>query len=455
MTVTETDRPDDLGTVARSLSSEKAVLGSMLLNNSTIRTAAMIVSADDFYDPRNQLLFGLIGELAETHDVVDPVLLLNAVISRGLLRRIGNAVYLAELVDFPITAMNVTHYAMRVRELSRVRRWRKMVERAAQAVGEVEQGYWDSQERGEPDLDLDRLNDRMAQFLLEGELLVDEKMSDAAIEGLSTWDEFLAVPDSDADWVVPGLFERQDVWMWLAGEGGGKSWLSRQLCQLIAAGVHPFDWDETITPQRTLLVDLENAESMIRRQSRGIRTNAARMSPVGVEQHSTNGWVWRRPQGLNIRKREDALLLESVIDRVRPQFVALGSLYNSFVKGRDDWETAAEDAKVVFNRLRTRYGFCLALEHHMPKGDGHDRPPTPYGSSVWQRWVTHGRVMNRVGENLWEFNASFRNDRDVRRTPVGLQRGGTFPWRPIWDEGDLDALIELEEEVHPNRNRRR
>jgi replicative DNA helicase len=263
------------------------------------------------------------------------------------------------------------------------------------------------------------------------------------------------VPDSPTDWLVPELFERQDVWMFLAGEGGGKSYLSRQLCLTLAAGIHPFNWDEAITPCRTLLVDLENAESMVRRQSRAVRTQASRISHLEVEQHSKNGWVWRRPAGLNIRRREDALLLETVIERVRPDFVALGSLYNSFVKGRDDWETAAEDAKVVFNRLRSRYGFCLALEHHMPKGDGHERPQTPYGSSVWQRWVTHGRVMTRMGANVWEFNASFRSDRDVRKTPAGLQRGGTFPWSPIWDEADLDALIELEEEVHPNRNRRR
>jgi hypothetical protein len=154
------------------------------------------------------------------------------------------------------------------------------------------------------------------------------------------------------------------------------------------------------------------------------------------------GHVWLHPEGLNLRVRADALLLERVLEETRPALVCLGPLGKAMLRGRDDWDTAAEEVRAVLDRLRTRYRCAFWLEHHMPKGDGISRPPLPFGSAVWQRWAGFGRVMTKVGPNAYELAASFRGDRDAREFPVGLFRGGDLPWSAIWDPEELDHLRE-------------
>lgn len=439
--------------VAKSKIHERSILAAMLQSPRCIPLVMLSVTTDDFYYPVHQELFDLMLELAD-QDKLDPVIVLQRMMETGRAARLNVGPLLADLVGLAVIPGNVGVYAQRVRELSRVRRFKEMFERGLQVIEDTERGYWEStQNTPEGEIDLDRLQSAMAHVLLEGDLLVDEKMTDEHIEGLSSWSDFLSVQDTVQDWLVRDLFERQDIWMILGGEGGGKSWFSRQMCLTMGAGIHPFRWEERITPVRTLLIDLENADSMIRRQTRAIQHQALMLGDV--EALNANTFIWRRQEGLNIREKPDELRLRAVIDRVRPEFVAIGSLYNSFKKGRDDWETAAEDVKEILNKLRARYNCAWMIEHHMPKGDGKDRPATPYGSSVWQRWVTHGRVLNKIGDNLYEL-ASFRGDRDVRTVPAGLQRGGKFPWAPVWHKGDLDAMLELEEarDGHARRARR-
>lgn len=433
---------------------ERAILAVLLQQPRTVGVLQLTVEESDFYRPANGELFATICAMVDElgPENFDPILLSQRLISTGRLNALGGPGYLAELAtQGDVLPSNVSYYATRVRELSRVRRFRQMLERGLQTVEETERGWWRESEKGHTEVDLDRLQTAMAHVMLEGDLLVDEKMMDEKINGLSTWSDFLSVPDKPSDWLVRDMIERQDVWMILGGEGGGKSWFSRQMVLTLGSGIDPFRWDERIPPVRTLLIDLENAESMVRRQSRPIYHQALRLGDDGKLNEHT--YIWRRPEGLNLRERRDQLLLQTVLDRVRPEFVAMGSLYNSFRKGNDDWETAAEDVKEFLNKMRTRYSCAWLLEHHMPKGTGDDRPQTPYGSSVWMRWVTHGYVMHRVGTNLWTFNP-FRGARDARTIPAGLQRGGTFPWAPIWGADDLDAMIELEGGPLPRGRRR-
>lgn len=428
---------------AYDAAAERAVLAIMLQQPRSIAEAQLILTGADFFSTTHELLFTTMCELAEKGDV-DPALVASTLASRGLAVRHNTTPLLAELVGSLVVAANLSYHALRVRELSRVRRFRGLIESAMQAVEETERGWWESKDRNQPEVDLDRLQTRMAHLLVQGELLVDENMEDQAIEGLSSFTEFLAEPDREQDWLVPDFMERQDVWMILGGEGGGKSTLSRQFVLAMGAGLHPLDEEFEIPPVNSLLIDLENAPSMLRRQSRGIHHNVLAYGDAqAVNEHT---WVWRRPGGLNLRLREHQVLFRAVLDRVRPEFVALGSLYNAFSRMGDDWETAAEEVKEFLNVMRNRYSCAFLLEHHMPKGSGQaDRPQTPYGSSVWQRWVTHGRVIHKVAENLYEL-ALFRGDRDQRRIPAGLSRGGPLPWSPIWTSDDLDARIEAAEE---------
>lgn len=413
-------------TAPSAVHAEQQILSVMIQSGGATAEARRLVNASEFWQPRNQAIFTACCELADREEAVTPQTVLTELTRTGETGKTGGAPYLAELFGKFTTAHSLAFHAKTVREMARRRAVDKILDRLRQDCDETP--------------DEDAWLTKVATHQLELALIVDAKSYDEPIQGLHTWTEFLGQPDVAEDWIVPGLLERQEVFLLLAGEGTGKSWLSRQLCQCIAAGIHPFRPEERIEPQRTLLVDLENPIPTVRRQARAMQSQVSRLAGGLGE-----AFVWMRPEGLNVRDHADARLLERVIAETRPAFVAIGSLYNAYQTGRDSWETSADEAKVVFNRLRAKYRVALWIEGHMPKGDGNSRPQTPLGSSVWMRWPSYGRALIRVAENAYELERSFRGDRDVRDIPLGLRRGGELPWSAIWSRADLaDAKAEDE-----------
>jgi RecA-family ATPase len=266
-------------------------------------------------------------------------------------------------------------------------------------------------------------------------VLVDERTGQDPIEGLSTWDGFFDKPRDAVPWLVPGVLRKQDVMMLLAGEGGGKTWLTRQFCMCISAGIHPFRPDRYIAPRNTLHIDLENPDDLVAEEGHAIRTQVKQLGGWQPD----NAHIWHRPQGLNLRERKHALLLERAIAETEAEVVTLGSLYKSFSRRGDSWDQAAEEVREVFDRIRARYGCAFILEHHMPKGDGgasYDRPQSPFGSQQWIGWCSMGYIINRVGDNMYRLD-TFRGSRGKREIPLGLVRGDVLPWSPVWDRDEL------------------
>jgi replicative DNA helicase len=400
-----------------SAEAERSVLSAIIQSPAALREVRALLGAGEFFADQHATIYAACCDLADDGTRVDPVVLLGELERRGVAQKVGGAPFLHTLFAAPAVPSNVAHYAGMVREAAKRRRLTAVGTRLCQIAQDV--------------TDLDDALSLAARESLSLDLLIEET-TDGPVEGLASWGEFLGQPDRVADWIIPGLLERQDVVMILSTPGSGKSWLSRQLCLTVAAGVHPFKPAERIEPQRTLLIDLENPPQMVRRQSRPLSSQVARLGSA-----SDLGWVWMRPEGLDLRKHADAQLLERVISETQPSLVALGSLYKAFQRGRDDWDTAAEEVRAVFDRMRSRFRCAFWLEHHMPKGSEHRNP---FGSSVWERWPGFGRVIERRGENVFELAKTFRGDRDVREFPAGLYRGGELAWSPIWDADELELL---------------
>jgi hypothetical protein len=404
--------------VPTAISAEAAVIAAMMQSRSAVARARKIVTAADFYRPAHETIYAVCCDLDDSGTTPDPIAVLTELDRRGVTARVGGANYLHTIYAIPANVDTVATYALAVRSASRRRHLVETGHRIAQIGTDV--------------TDLDDALTAAARESLTLSMIVDETV-DGPIDGLTTWGHFLSQPDRTEDWIVPGLLEHQDVVMILAKPGAGKSVLSRQVALTVASGVHPFRPDVRIDPQRTLLVDLENPPSMVRRQTRGLASSCARLGEWDLDR----AHLWAQPGGINIRKHADAQLLERVIAETRPSLVALGSLYNAFERGSSDWDTAAEETKAVFNRLRARYGCAFWIEHHMPKGA---ESKNPFGSSVWERWPGFGRVIDRRGDKVYEFAKTFRGDRDVREFPAGLARGGELPWAAIWDPDEVELL---------------
>ncbi len=249
---------------------------------------------------------------------------------------------------------------------------------------------------------------------------------------LVDWAEFVAEDDDDSyDWLIPGLLERQERVIVVAAEGVGKTMLLRQCALLPAIGVSPFTF-QRMDRIRTLSVDLENPEKIIRRTSRKI-VHAARSMGFGEK---SDAHLFMKPDGFNLLDANDRIALEDVIQQVEPDLLLLGPLYKAFIDpgGRTSEAIATEVAKYL-DTLRVIYGCALWLEHHAPLGaTASTRELRPFGSAVWSRWPEFGVALTPDPTNAMDYVYTvthFRGARDERHWPRTMKRGVKFPFEVI------------------------
>lgn len=118
-TATSTDR-----SVPHNLEAERALLGSILLDNAALNLALEVLGKEDFYSEAHRLAFQKMTDLSEKSRVIDLVTLSEELAKDGLLEKAGGAAYLAALTDgVPIGTMaGMGEYCRIVKEKSTIRR---------------------------------------------------------------------------------------------------------------------------------------------------------------------------------------------------------------------------------------------------------------------------------------------------------------------------------------------
>lgn len=245
------------------------------------------------------------------------------------------------------------------------------------------------------------------------------------------WPEFVREKDdNNFDWVIPGLLERSERVILVAAEGVGKTMLARQVSILSACGLHPFSF-QPIKPVRTLFVDLENPERIIKRISRKIFDEALKISRSSSEPQAH---LFMKPAGLNLLNAGDRALLEKRLEETKPELLCIGPLYKSFVDpgGRTSEAVAIEIAKYL-DDIRTAYKCALWIEHHAPLGNTMaTRDLRPFGSAVWSRWPEFGIALHPAIGAPYTYDVKhFRGARDERPWPLVIARGRQFPFETI------------------------
>jgi 5S rRNA maturation endonuclease (ribonuclease M5) len=248
---------------------------------------------------------------------------------------------------------------------------------------------------------------------------------------LVKWSEFIKEEiDESYQWVIPGVIEKQERVIVVAAEGVGKTMLARQVAICCAAGIHPFTY-QRMPRVRTLTVDLENPERIIKRTSSKIMAAAIGRGFVDdVDAH-----LLIKPDGLDLCSKEDRAMLEAHIERVKPELICMGPLYKSFIdSGTRTSEALAIEVARYLDQIRDVYGCALWLEHHAPLGSMGSRDLRPFGSSVWSRWPEFGLALQPDPTALEGFVYEvrhFRGARDVREWPTKMKRGTLFPFEVL------------------------
>jgi replicative DNA helicase len=111
------DRP-----LPQSPDAERAVLGSVLINNNAFYRVVGIIDTEDFFKDGHRLIFGTMRALAEESRPIDILTVKEELAKQGRLEQVGGYAFVSSLVDGIPDIANVERYARIVKEKSTLRR---------------------------------------------------------------------------------------------------------------------------------------------------------------------------------------------------------------------------------------------------------------------------------------------------------------------------------------------
>ena len=105
-----------------STEAEQSVIGSMIMDADAIRTAAGIISGDDFYNKKYGIVFDAMVELQGAGQPVDIITLQNKLKEKDAPPEVSSMEYVKDFIDTVPTSANVKYYANIVYEKAVLRR---------------------------------------------------------------------------------------------------------------------------------------------------------------------------------------------------------------------------------------------------------------------------------------------------------------------------------------------
>jgi replicative DNA helicase len=118
----------------QSKEAEMSVIGGILLDNSAIDIASVILSEDDFYRQSHRLIFRAAVSIANNNEPIDLVTMAERLKLDGDLNAAGGGAYLSELIDYVPTAANIAYYCKIVREKATERRFLESIKSASEMI---------------------------------------------------------------------------------------------------------------------------------------------------------------------------------------------------------------------------------------------------------------------------------------------------------------------------------
>lgn len=212
---------------------EASLLGALLIDTDALVRIADKVSADDFYDPRHQLIYQAILDLYEARSAIDVLTLSNHLKSSGSLDDSGGSSYLTELTNFVPTAAHVEQYA----EIVAQKALRRKLIKAAQDITSM--GFNESNALQELIEDAESRLFEVSQRHIKQDIVSIETILGDSFDRLDELHrdkgKIRGVPTGfrDMDNILAGL-QRSDLFILAARPSMGKTALSLNLAHNVA-----------------------------------------------------------------------------------------------------------------------------------------------------------------------------------------------------------------------------
>lgn len=390
------------------LPSERAVLGAALLGD----TSLLLLSDEDFTDPRHRTLSQTIRDMLRRGEPVDLV-----TVSGKLFGRLSGVFIADVMAGCPMPTAG-SWYAALVRSMTRARMAHGEAQQLAQLISGDPQG-----------------DDLTEIISLHTEALKRLPAAFTETEEPAVTISDLFEREYSHNWLVPGLLERPERIVVTAAEGTAKSTIATQWAVSLASGCHPWTGARIGAGLRVLLIDAENSEAQTQRRYRWVGERLQNPDP---------GWAKRiqvhiRPEGLDLPGRDRGWLAK-VCAKASPDFIAIGPAYK-LMRGDPQRDSDVLALLNVLDEIRIAHQSALMVEAHSGHAKDIDgsRAIRPYGSSVWLRWPETGIGLRRseMDPGLMRAQelevAHWRGSREDRDWP-DLIRTGTdreLPWTPV------------------------
>src|SRR5437867_9510616 len=99
-----------------SLEAEQSALGALLVDCTAAAGVFQLLTADDFYSPRNAKLYSIFQSLYDQHSTVDEVMAFAEMERLGVAESLGGMDTLANLIEKVPAAANAEYYARIIHE---------------------------------------------------------------------------------------------------------------------------------------------------------------------------------------------------------------------------------------------------------------------------------------------------------------------------------------------------
>lgn len=325
---------------------EQSVLGAILLRNDALERV-LHLSPDDFFDPRNRVVFEAMLSLHADDLPIDVVLLQDRLGEK--VQAIGGLSYLSDLATLVPTADNITYYAEVVATAARTRRVRLRLSEIASNM----------------QLEGPELLARAEQLVT---LLRQPNASDVTDTYCSDLRAFIGedepTDEEEAEqWIVKGILARAVPNLFVGGPKASKTLIGLHIAICVSAG-YPWMGFPT-TCDRVLFLAHEDPQFETRRRIWRI----ARSENLDPRTLSENLIVRDRTPPFRFDEPRDVERMERTLKEFHPGVVFVDSLSRAH---RVDENSVAEMKTVtdMWMDLCTRYNTAFVSLHHTNKSTG-------------------------------------------------------------------------------------
>ena len=401
-----------------SIEAERAVLGSILLDPSTLETCQRVFGHRAvFYDLRHRTIYEAAQELRSKKKPVEIGSLTNALKHAENIKEIGGVAYLSELISATPAATSVEYYASLLTEKAELR---ELIRECTDIASKAQDANGDASE---------------FISIAKARLSLMTQTNRGKLDGHHDWDRLSQMDiNNDPNCLIGRRYLCRGHGAWMIGPSGiGKSSLLLQIAVVCCLGQRLYGIP-CHRPLRVLVVQAENDDGDLAEMVQGLVQGMA-LDGFGEDSETLS-------RNLHIRTTTGrtgaawCLWLRQEIESTGAELVLVDPLLSFAGIDVSRQDQCSTFLRVHLDPVLRETGAAMIAAHHTgkpPRKDGKAAAPTIYeqayaglGSSELVNWARACIVLEPAGDGIFRLTLSKRGQRAGATHPNGE------PTRVVW-----------------------